>query len=205
MNRPLCPWPVIESTGRRFGYARVSTKDQKLRMQKDALNAVQCDRIFTDHGVSGSRANRPGLNKMLRALRPGDAVVILKLDRLGRSVLHLADLAVYFRKNDIELVSLSEGINTTTPGGKLIYHVFSAVAEFQRDMLIENTLDGLAAASARGRYPGRPRLLDPQTVLEAQRHIAQYGTPRVAMAQRLGVSRMTLDRAIRRINLDDAA
>ena len=205
VSRPLSPWPFIETTGRKFGYARVSTKDQKLRMQKDALKAVQCDRIFTDHGVSGARASRPGLDEMLKALKPGDTVIVFKLDRLGRSVLHLSDLLVRFREQEIGFVSIAEGINTTTPGGKLVYHLFSAFAEFQRDIIIENTLAGLDAARLRGRYPGRPRLLNPEIVAEAHRHIAQYGTPRTILANRLGVSRMTLDRAIKRLNCDLAA
>lgn len=203
MRQPVTPWPVIENAGRKFGYARVSTKDQKLRMQKDALKAVQCDRIFADHGVSGSRASRPGLDKMLKTLKPGDTVIVFKLDRLGRSVLHLSDLLVRFREQEIGFVSIAEGINTTTPGGKLVYHLFSAFAEFQRDIIIENTLAGLEAARSRGRTPGRPRKLDPERALEAQRHISQFGTPRAVLAQRLGVSRMTLSRAINRLPTGD--
>lgn len=200
ISRPLNPWPFIETTGRKFGYARVSTKDQKLRMQKDALKAVQCDRIFADHGVSGAKASRPGLDKMLKTLKPGDTVIVFKLDRLGRSVLHLSDLLVRFREQEIGLVSLAEGINTTLSGGKLVFYLFSIMAELQRDYIVEGTLAGLEAARAAGKCPGRRRKLDPQTVLEAHRHIAQYGTPRTVLAQRLGVSRMTLSRAIKRLS-----
>lgn len=198
-------WPHIECGGRRIGYARVSTRDQKLRMQRDALQAVQCDRIFTDHGVSGARASRPGLDQMLSYIRPGDTVVVFKLDRLGRSVLHMADLLVKFRNNEIDFCSLSEGINTTTPGGKLVYHLFSAFAEFQREIIVENTIEGLRAARKRGSPIGRPRLIDPYRALEAHRQICQDGIRREDMAKRLGVSRMTLDRAIKRLDLDEAA
>ena len=199
MSQPVSPWPFIETTERKFGYARVSTKDQKLRMQRDALKAVQCDRIFADHGVSGAKASRPGLDKMLKVLRPGDTVIVFKLDRLGRSVLHLSDLLVRFREQEIGLVSLAEGINTTLSGGKLVFYLFSIMAELQRDYIVEGTLAGLEAARAAGKYPGRRRKLDPETALEAQRHIVQYGTPRTVLAQRLGVSRMTLDRAMKRL------
>lgn len=195
------PWPFIDSTGRMIGYARVSTKDQKLRMQMDALNAVNCDRIFKDHGVSGAKASRPGLDDMLAELKAGDTVIVFKLDRLGRSVLHLSDLLVRFRDQEIGFVSIAEGINTTTPAGKLVYHLFSAFAEFQRDIIIENTNGGLDAARKRGKRLGRPYKLNSDTVIEAHRQLEQDGTPSDAIAARLGVSRMTLDRAIRRFGL----
>ena len=187
-------WPVIDAPGRRIGYARVSTKDQKLRMQRDALLAVGCDAIFEDHGVSGAKASRSGLDGMLEQLQAGDTVVVFKLDRLGRSVLHLADLLVWFQKQEIHFCSLSEGINTTTPGGKLVYHLFSAFAEFQRDIIAENTVQGLAAAKRRGRRLGRPKALTAEALLEAQRMTAQDGMSISEAARRLGVSRPTLSR-----------
>ncbi|OSQ47218.1 invertase, partial [Thalassospira alkalitolerans] len=143
--------------GRKIGYARVSTKDQKLRMQRDALEAAGCDATFEDHGVSGAKGSRPGLDAMLEGLSSGDSVVVFKLDRLGRSVLHLADLLVRFEHEGVHFVSLSEGINTTTPGGKLVFHIFSAMAEFQREIIIENTCAGIDAAKQRGVTLGRPR------------------------------------------------
>ncbi len=100
-------WPQINTNGRRIGYARVSTADQKLRMQLDGLHSVNCDEVFSDHGVSGAKASRPGLDKMLSTLRKGDTVVVFKLDRLGPSVLHLADLLIRFEKQDIHFCSLS--------------------------------------------------------------------------------------------------
>lgn len=198
-------WPQIKSGGRRIGYARVSTADQKLRMQLDALKAVSCDKIFKDHGVSGAKSSRPGLDKMLSALQPGDTVVVFKLDRLGRSVLHLADLLVHFRNENIEFCSMSEGINTTTPGGKLVYHLFSAFAEFQREIIVENTVAGIEAARRRGKPIGRPRSLDPPTVVLAHEAINRNGVSRRDVVSRLGVSRMTLDRSLKRLGLDEAA
>lgn len=194
------PWPFIDASGRMIGYARVSTKDQKLRMQMDALNAANCDRIFKDHGVSGAKASRPGLDEMLAELKAGDTVIVFKLDRLGRSVLHLSDLLVRFRDQQIGFVSIAEGINTTTPGGKLVYHLFSAFAEFQRDIIVENTQAGLDAARTRGAVLGRPRLLNPDTVVEAHRQMEQEGSLVGEVAAKLDVSRMTLDRAISRLD-----
>jgi len=198
-------WPQINSGGRRIGYARVSTVDQKLCMQLDALDDVSCDKIFKDHGVSGAKSSRPGLDDMLRFLQPGDTVVVFKLDRLGRSVLHLADLLVKFRNEGIEFCSMSEGINTTTPGGKLVYHLFSAFAEFQREIIVENTVAGIEAARRRGKSIGRPRSLDAQSVVLAHETIVQKGARREDVANNLGVSRMTLDRSLKRLGLDEAA
>lgn len=195
-------WPQINTSGRRIGYARVSTADQKLRMQLDGLHSVNCDEVFSDHGVSGAKASRPGLDKMLSTLRKGDTVVVFKLDRLGRSVLHLADLLIRFEKQGIHFCSLSEGINTTTPGGKLVYHMFSAFAEFQRDIIIENTIQGMRAAKKRGSAIGRPRALSVYEVLLAHRMVTQEAARPKDVAALLGVSRMTLDRSIKRVELE---
>lgn len=191
-------WPMIAAPGRKVGYARVSTKDQRLRMQRDGLEAAGCDLIFEDHGVSGGDASRAGLDAMLAELRAGDSVVVFKLDRLGRSVLHLADLLVRFQRDDIHFCSLSEGINTATPGGKLVYHLFSAFAEFQRDIIIENTLAGLDSARRRGSRLGRPPALSIETVMAAHRAIAQDGISVSEAARRLGADRCTLRRSLER-------
>ncbi len=190
-------WPSLDIGGRRIGYARVSTADQKLAMQLDALNGVGCDLIFKDHGVSGAKASRPGLDDALGELKAGDALVVFKLDRLGRSVLHLSDLLARFQNEGIHFVSLSEGVNTTTSGGRMVYHLFSTIAEFERDLIRERTMHGLEAAKARGQTLGRPRLLDPSTVIEAHRHVAQKDVGIGEMAQRLGVSHSTLARAFK--------
>ena len=195
-------WPPILSSGRKVGYARVSTKDQKLRMQLDGLNQVGCDPIFEDHGFSGAKASRPGLDDMLAALEPGDTVVVFKLDRLGRSVLHLADLLVRFRNEGIHFCSLCEGVNTTTPGGKLVYHLFSAFAELQRDVIVENTIAGMEAARKRGQHLGRPYALCPDAVAIAHASHHQKGTPKAELARRFKVSRMTLERAFRRFEVN---
>jgi len=195
-------WPHIACSGRRMGYARVSTFDQKLRMQLDALKAVECDKVFTDHGVSGAKASRPGLDRMLKELRAGDTVIVWKLDRLGRSVLHLSDLLVRFQREGIHFCSLAEGINTTTPGGKLVYHLFSAFAEFQRDVIIENTIAGMHAARQRGRHIGRPHRLKPACIVRAHRAVSQSGISAKDEAARLGVSPITLARAFKRMGLE---
>lgn len=189
--------PSIAVTGRRIGYARVSTQDQKLRMQLDALKAAECERIFKDHGVSGGKASRPGLDRALKTLQRGDALVVLKLDRLGRSVQHLSDLLVRFGNEGIHFCSLAEGISTTTPGGKLVYHLFAAFAEFQRDIIRENTVLGLEAAKQRGANLGRPRLLSIDDVLEGHRHVTQFGIPIGEVAERLEVSHATLTRGFK--------
>jgi DNA invertase Pin-like site-specific DNA recombinase len=194
--------PSIEVKGRRIGYARVSTQDQKLRMQLDALKTAQCERIFKDHGVSGGKASRPGLDRALKSLKRGDALVVLKLDRLGRSVQHLSDLLVRFGNEGIHFCSLAEGINTTTPGGKLVYHLFAAFAEFQRDIIRENTVLGLEAAKQRGASLGRPRLLDINEILEGHRHVTQFGIPIGEVAERLDVSHATLTRGFKWAGLE---
>ncbi|WP_217371742.1 recombinase family protein [Paracoccus yeei] len=136
---------------------------------------------------------------MLSELRAGDTVVVFKLDRLGRSVLHLADLLVRFQKDGIHFCSLSEGINTTTPGGKLVYHLFSAFAEFQRDIIVENTMAGLDAARKNGARLGRKPVLDMETVMAAQRAIAQDGLSVAEAARRFGADRSTLRRSLERV------
>ncbi|NQW11780.1 MAG: recombinase family protein [Alphaproteobacteria bacterium] len=194
-------WPQIECPGRKLGYARVSTKDQKLRMQIDALKAVACASIFRDHGVSGAKGSRPGLDGLLRELRPGDSVVVLKLDRLGRSVQHLADLLVRFQAEGVHFVSLSEGINTTTPGGKMVFHIFSAMAEFQRDIIVENTSAGLEAARRRGKRLGRRPKLTPDDVAEAHRQVMQGTASIKETAALLRVHPRTIERAFDRHDL----
>jgi DNA invertase Pin-like site-specific DNA recombinase len=138
----------------RIGYARVSTHEQTLDLQLDALVAAKCDRIFEDK-VSGSKELRPGLEAAIDYLRPGDTLIVWRLDRLGRSLKHLLELVETFQARNIQLVSLHESIDTATSGGKLIFSVFGAIAEFERNLITERTLAGLAAAKARGRQGGR--------------------------------------------------
>jgi DNA invertase Pin-like site-specific DNA recombinase len=147
-----------------IGYARVSTTDQTLALQRDALQKAgcdrSCDRIFTDT-ASGSIADRHGPEEAISQLRPGDALVVWRLDRLGRSLRHLIETITALHARGVGFKSLTEQIDTTTSGGKLIFHIFGALAEFERDIIRERTQAGLAAARARGRQGGRPKLPNP--------------------------------------------
>jgi DNA invertase Pin-like site-specific DNA recombinase len=143
----------------KVGYARVSTADQHLRMQEDALKSAGCQEIFHDI-ASGAKTARPGLEEALAYLREGDTIVVWKLDRLGRSIQHLIQTVKELNEKNIGLQSLQENIDTATSGGKLIFHIFSALAEFERDLIVDRTKAGLKAARVRGRLGGRPSLLD---------------------------------------------
>lgn len=142
----------------KIGYARVSTADQNLNLQTDALKEAGCQRIIKDE-ISGSVADRPGLHELLLVLRPGDTVVVWRLDRLGRSLKHLIDLVNQFKERGVSFVSLTESVNTESSSGQLIFHIFGAMAEFERNLIRERTNAGLLAARARGRKGGRPRKL----------------------------------------------
>jgi len=141
------------------GYARVSTHDQTLDLQLDALKAAGCSKVSQDT-VSGAKESRPGLEEALAYLRPGDTLVVWRLDRLGRTLRHLIETVTDLEEKGIGFKSLQESIDTTTSSGKLIFHVFSALAEFERSLIRERTQAGLTAARARGRKGGRPRKLD---------------------------------------------
>ena len=147
----------------KIGYARVSTSEQSVYMQKQALKLAGCEKIFSDT-ASGVRADRAGLDNAMTHLRPGDTLVVWKLDRLGRSLQNLIQTIKLLQEKKIGFQSLQESIDTTTSGGKLIFHIFSALAEFERDVIRERTKAGLQAARARGRLGGRPFLLAPKSV-----------------------------------------
>src|ERR671919_880794 len=142
-----------------IGYARVSTTEQHLHLQQDALSAAGCLKIYTDT-ISGATKERKGLTEALHYVRAGDTLVVWRLDRLGRSLKDLIERITDLHSRNIGFKSLTENIDTTTSGGKLIFHIFGALAEFERDIMRERTLAGLAAARARGRKGGRPRNLD---------------------------------------------
>jgi DNA invertase Pin-like site-specific DNA recombinase len=142
------------------GYARVSTDDQTLALQLDALQAAGCETVFRDT-ISGAKTERPGLSKALDHVRNGDMLVVWRLDRLGRSLSHLIELIQTLEGRGVGFKSLTEQIDTTTSGGKLIFHIFGALAEFERNLIRERTMTGLAAARARGRMGGRPRSRTP--------------------------------------------
>src|SRR6184192_3760772 len=139
-----------------IGYARVSTQDQTLNFQKDALEKLGCNKIFTDT-ASGAKAERIGLEEALAYVREGDTLVVWRLDRLGRSLKHLIETITQLNNRNIGFQSITEHIDTTTSGGKLIFHIFGALAEFERDIIRERTNAGLLAARARGRTGGRPK------------------------------------------------
>ena len=139
-----------------IGYARVSTVDQNPALQLDALQTAGCDPVFSDH-ASGAREKRPDLDRCLGYLRAGDTLVVWRLDRLGRSLRHLVTLVADLGARGIGFRSLTENIDTTTAGGRLIFHVMAALAEFEREIIKERSIAGVAAARARGRKPGRPR------------------------------------------------
>jgi DNA invertase Pin-like site-specific DNA recombinase len=147
----------------KIGYARVSTADQHLRMQEDALKSAGCEEVFTDI-ISGVKTERPGLEKALAYLRDNDTLVIWKLDRLGRSIQHLIQTVKSLQERNIGLQSLQENMDTSTSGGKLIFHIFGALAEFERDLIKERTQAGLKAARARGKMGGWPPLLDKRQI-----------------------------------------
>ena len=182
----------------RIGYARVSTKDQKLDMQLDALKAAGCERIFTDHGVSGAKAERPCLSAALEAVQAGDVFMVHKLDRLGRSVWHLTDLLTDFEHRRIEFRSITEGIDTTTPGGRLVYHTIAAVAEFLRDLAVERTREGMAAAKRRGKHIGRPSKLTPEQLGDAAALLENEDSSLREVAALFDVDKSTLQKAIKR-------
>ncbi len=181
-----------------IGYARVSTQEQTLALQQDALQKLGCEQIFTDT-ASGTKTDRPGLDQALHFVRTGDSLVVWRLDRLGRSLKHLIETISQLQQRQIGFQSITENIDTTTSGGKLIFHVFGALAEFERDLIQERTQAGLAAARARGRKGGRPRVIalnDEKKVLMAQ---ALYNDTRNSIAEIctvLRVSRATLYRYI---------
>ncbi len=178
----------------RVGYARVSTQDQKLDLQRQALQAAGCDLIFEDH-ISGTRAKRPGLDKVLAKLAPGVVLVVWRLDRLGRSLSHLVEVLKVIESKGAGFVSLNEAIDTTSASGRLVFHMMAALAEFERALIVERTQAGLAAAKARGAKLGRRRKLTPKQITHG-RALLDAGETGRSVAQSLGVSRATLYRAL---------
>ena len=185
----------------RCGYVRVSKADQNESLQVDALRAAGCERLFTDH-ASGKLDTRPGLDALLDQLRAGDTVVVWRLDRLGRSLRHLIDLVAELEQRGVGLRSLTESIDTSTSGGKLIFHVFAALAEFERDLIRERTQAGLAAARARGRVGGRPTVWTPDKVKAASALYDAGERDISSIARATGVSRASVYRLLRSRNAD---
>jgi len=173
-----------------IGYARVSTVDQNPEMQHDALTAAGCERIFTDK-ASGAKTDRPELAKALDYVRTGDVFTVWKLDRLGRSLPHLVTTVNDLRARGVEFRSLTEGFDTTTIGGRLVFHVFAAVADFERDLIRERTQAGLAAARVRGRLGGRPSRVTPAKLARARKLIEAREMTMDEVAKAVGLTRPT--------------
>jgi DNA invertase Pin-like site-specific DNA recombinase len=179
-----------------IGYARISTYDQSLSPQKDALEKAGCEKIFTDT-VSGSKAQRKGLTDALSHLREGDTLVVWRLDRLGRSLRHLIDTITELNTRGVGFKSLTENIDTTTSGGKLIFHIFGALAEFEREIIRERTQAGLASARSRGKVGGRPKALTSKEVQMLNSMAADKSLTVSDICKTLGVGRTTFYRYLK--------
>ena len=177
------------------GYARVSTGEQNLDLQRDALTHAGCEHVYTDE-MSGVKAERPGLRQALMFLREGDTLVVWRLDRLGRSLTDLIARMAELRQRNVGFKSLHESIDTTSPAGKLQFHIFSALAEFERDLIRERTMAGLRAARARGRFGGSKPKLTPDKVKMAASLMKDKSNRIKDICQTLGVSRPTLYRYV---------
>nr|WP_245775494.1 recombinase family protein [Nonomuraea wenchangensis] len=180
-----------DATGALIGYARVSTVGQLLDRQITALEAAGCMRIFADK-KSGKNVERDELRKALDYLRAGDTLVVPSLDRLGRSLQDLISIVAELRKRGIGFRSLHEALDTTTPGGRLVFHVFAALAEFIRELIVEGTREGLQAARARGQRLGRPPAMTPEQIRHARDLLTHPGNTVSSIARLLGVSRSTI-------------
>jgi DNA invertase Pin-like site-specific DNA recombinase len=178
-----------------IGYARVSTHDQTLYLQQDALKKAECSKIFTDV-ISGAKAERKGLEEALSYIRKGDTLVVWRLDRLGRSLPHLITTMTDLEERGIGFKSLTENIDTTTSGGKLIFHIFGVLAEFERNLIRERTTAGLTAARARGRRGGRPKALTAKQLSIVQ-DLYDKRYPIAEICRTLKISRPTLYRSIK--------
>lgn len=181
-----------------IGYARVSTQDQDPTLQLDALRTAGCAKMFEDR-ASGARADRPGLRQALDYVRDGDVLVVWKLDRLGRSLPHLLETVAGLERCGVGFRSLTEAIDTTTPGGRLVFHLFGALGQFERDLIRERTRAGLDAATARGRKGGRKVVITAEKLERARAIIAKGLTVREA-AVRLKVGKTTLYEALRAVS-----
>jgi DNA invertase Pin-like site-specific DNA recombinase len=180
-----------------IGYARVSTADQDASLQLDALKKAGCIKVFTDK-ASGALDRRPQFDRLLEQLRPGDTVVVWRLDRLGRSLKHLIGFSEDLNERQVGLKSLQESIDTNTANGRLFFRVMGALAEFERDLISERTKAGLEAARARGRKGGRPPVMTPQKITVARDLYASGEHTVDAIAETMGVSRKTIYRHLSR-------
>lgn len=182
----------------KIGYARVSTDEQNLDLQIDALNAAGCEKIFMDEGISGITKDRKGLSEALSALEVGsNTLVVWKLDRLGRSLGFLCELIERLKGQGTGFQSLTDGIDTTTTGGKLVFHIMGALAEFERDLIRERTKAGMKAAKKRGKHVGRPKALSKGQIQHIH-ELVNNGKTQGEVSELLDVSASTIGRALRR-------
>ena len=193
----------------KLGYARVSSDDQNLDLQRDALKKAGCERVYEEK-ESGGKVDRPQLQRLLEALRSGDTLVVWRLDRLGRSLKHLIETVEILEREGVGFQSVTEAIDTTTSGGKLVFHIFAALAEFERTLIRERTRAGLAAARSRGRQGGRPKVLseDKRRLAQALRDDPTQSI--TTICKTLGISRTTFyryteDRSARQSSGDSAS
>ena len=184
----------------KIGYARVSTEEQNLNLQMDALEGAGCERIFTDKGVSGAIRLRQGLEEALAALKSGDVLVVWKLDRLGRSLQHLVQVIEKLGVSGVGFHSLTENIDTTSPGGMLLFHIIGSLSQFERSLISERTRAGLDAAQRRGKRLGRPCLLTQEQLKHAKKMVLSGEQSVSGMAQILGINRATLYRGFKNNN-----
>jgi DNA invertase Pin-like site-specific DNA recombinase len=176
-----------------LGYARISTDSQDHALQLDALRAARCDKVFVETG-SGSRTDRPELGKLMEIAREGDTVVCWRLDRIGRSLRHLTEMAEQLQQRGIALRSLTEAIDTSTPSGRFLFNILGALGQMEREIIVERTRAGLIAAAARGRRGGRPAALDAAKIRAAKAMLASGNMSALEVAQQLGCSPSTLYR-----------
>lgn len=179
----------------KIGYARISTQDQSADLQDDALKAAGCEKIFHDT-ASGAKSERQGLAEAVEFIRAGDTLIVWKLDRLGRSLKHLIEIVNQLHEKGAGFASLQENIDTTTSGGKLIFHVFGALAEFERELIRERTQAGLKAARARGRTGGRKPKLTPKQIEMAKAMVNDPNIPISAICETFKISKPTLYRYV---------
>lgn len=178
-----------------IGYARVSTSEQDTALQLDALKKESCDRIYQESG-SGASRERPELKRCLDTIRKGDTLIVWRLDRLGRSLKDLVDIINELEERGVGFRSLSESIDTTSAGGKLIFHLFAALSEFERSLIQERTKAGLAAARARGRKGGRPRALSKSQIKKAKAMLLDPLITKTEVAKHFNVTRSTLNKSL---------
>lgn len=182
---------------RRIGYVRVSDDDQSADLQRCALQSAGCDVIYSDHGVSGAAISKVELDRLFQDLQAGDTLIVWKLDRLSRSTLHLLEILADLRENGIDFIALTQGIDTTTAIGRMLYGQLAVFAEFEREQIIERTKAGMAAAKARGIHVGRPRAIPPDVAV-ILRHRLEIGAATIeTLVEELNLSKQTILRAVK--------